>query len=238
MKKPKLTPWFHGINPARPGVYQQRSGNRGAIGYQRWSGKRWYAWSKTVDDAMRQKCPVSTFFKNDPWRGLAADPNTRDPGHYTGEKQWKLKRNSEQPRPSRLTPSECQKPSYALRRCALSLAAAGRRSTGWSRTSNSLGRSSAAHAAAGGLLAVSLLGWMEHGLRPNYCMYPSVATSWHCWSLAHITQLVQVVGPGGHHLPALGHELSPVIGRPEGAGLAVRELGLDHVRGHTKALHQ
>ena len=71
----KLTPWFPGhVKPARPGVYQQRSGGTGAhVGYQKWTGAHWLQWCETAEKA--EKVPfywkAGSFYQNDPWRGVA-----------------------------------------------------------------------------------------------------------------------------------------------------------------------
>lgn len=76
----RLTPWFPGeVKPARPGVYQQKF--KGKIGYQFWNGTRWMAWAGTPEAAMhRMHWEIPDACQQDPWRGLAADPNTQDPG--------------------------------------------------------------------------------------------------------------------------------------------------------------
>lgn len=72
----KLTPWFlNGEKPIRDGVYQQMLGTDKTIGYQRFQNGVWYAWRKTPKEADLASSPANIFYQNDPWRGLAEDPN-------------------------------------------------------------------------------------------------------------------------------------------------------------------
>lgn len=76
MSKPKLTDWFvNGERPVRKGVYQQMCGLRTTIGYQRWSGKNWYAWNSTADAAARDQRIAD--LQKDHWRGLAHPPKAK-----------------------------------------------------------------------------------------------------------------------------------------------------------------
>ena len=78
MSKQKLTKWFtNGEKPWEPGVYQQRSGVKKALGYQKWDGKSWYRWCKTANEAAKEAGVVSILYANDPWRGLARPPKAK-----------------------------------------------------------------------------------------------------------------------------------------------------------------
>jgi hypothetical protein len=72
----KYTPWFtDGQKPARPGVYQQRCSLGKQLGYQRWDGVHWYAWSLSPQKAAASNVIADDCFQNDPWRGLAKGKN-------------------------------------------------------------------------------------------------------------------------------------------------------------------
>jgi hypothetical protein len=76
----KLTPWFPGdMNPARPGVYQQRDGFGREIGYQRWDGFRWYIWYRTPQKAADSTTPAALSGQFKDWRGLAQPTTTSKP---------------------------------------------------------------------------------------------------------------------------------------------------------------
>lgn len=71
--KLKLTAWFPGhIKPVRKGVYQQKAGLQDMLGYQYWSGLRWYGWVSTIEGAYaaRKYLPVHASHQNDDWRGV------------------------------------------------------------------------------------------------------------------------------------------------------------------------
>ena len=76
--KEKLTPWFtNGEKPARPGVYQQMCGFGKELGYQYWSGKRWYSWYEDPETAYKYKKLDRRYgyeHCGEKWRGLAYDP--------------------------------------------------------------------------------------------------------------------------------------------------------------------
>ena len=64
----KYTEWYPGhIKPYRKGVYQQWCGLGKELGYQRWDGKHWSAWTKTIEETLLCKCCLDT---QDPWRGI------------------------------------------------------------------------------------------------------------------------------------------------------------------------
>ena len=67
----KFTEWYPGhIKPVRKGVYQQWSGCKDVIGYQKWDGKKWSDWYSTIKGAEKSKNFAISCCQNDPWRGL------------------------------------------------------------------------------------------------------------------------------------------------------------------------
>lgn len=75
--KQKLTPWFDGsVKPSRIGVYMQKDAFGARDGFQHWDGKLWRGWGHTISEARRLKdLEIDFKHQNDPWRGLAEDPN-------------------------------------------------------------------------------------------------------------------------------------------------------------------
>lgn len=81
MSEQELTPWFvNGEKPARKGVYQQMCGFGKQVGYQYWSGARWYPWHETAASANKyrgaEKCH-SYAHCGEEWRGLAHPPKAK-----------------------------------------------------------------------------------------------------------------------------------------------------------------
>jgi len=67
----KYTPWFsHVVTPVRAGVYEIKvSGS--PRWYRRWSGKRWYVRSSSVDQAAKETREL--LYTYEMWRGLAKE---------------------------------------------------------------------------------------------------------------------------------------------------------------------
>jgi hypothetical protein len=67
----KYTTWFpHDVKPVRAGVYEIKESGL-LRWYRRWSGKRWYVGSSSVDEAAKET--EELLYTNEMWRGLAKE---------------------------------------------------------------------------------------------------------------------------------------------------------------------
>ena len=75
MKKPKLTKWFDGsVKPVRDGVYQRLYEVVGETYCKFFEGDWYEGWSSIE---MAAECMDKSSYKNDPWRGLAQNPEVQ-----------------------------------------------------------------------------------------------------------------------------------------------------------------
>ena len=77
MNKPKLTPWFSGVDtPMRIGVFERKRWNDDVTFYSFWDGKTWWPSGNTPDKAVDefvkyQELGVPRWVSQMmPWRGL------------------------------------------------------------------------------------------------------------------------------------------------------------------------
>ena len=74
----KLTPWFQGSNPVRPGVYERQYiyGKTPYMLYSYWNGKAWSMGEATAKQAAKNETTFDLApSQHLPWRGVLRESN-------------------------------------------------------------------------------------------------------------------------------------------------------------------